>query len=398
MTFNVKFSENEEVIKGAFADSTLLFGTPVDKTFSPTSPNAQSGVAIANTFANALKGNKSGEIVSMTDVSPIEHNVGVKVKGKNLFDMSILSSGYFKLNDDGTVTFQLPSTSMGATYGNKTLKELVPQLEVGKTYIFTAETTGENKYIYLNAPAGRGWFFGKSLTITENDLNSTVMFYASGNGSSCVFSNMQIEEGTTATAYAPYVEDLSAVSVKRYGKNLCDLGTVKIEEKDNGRKFCKLNHPLKAGVSYFLSAFVESTDTDDKYSSINLRDNNNSHISGHWVPRGNANEKINFTPTRDVYGIDFLAATDATKSVGDTGTFSNILIATQDNDATYEPFIEPTTYTPNADGTVEGVTSLYPSMTLMTDSGVIIDAEYNRDINKAFAELQNAVINMGGIL
>lgn len=55
------------------------------------------------------------------------------------------------------------------------------------------------------------------------------------------------------------------------------------------------------------------------------------------------------------------------------------------------------TYTPNADGTVEGVTSLYPSTTLLTDTdGVVIDCEYNRDINKAFEELTQAIVSLGG--
>ena len=54
-------------------------------------------------------------------------------------------------------------------------------------------------------------------------------------------------------------------------------------------------------------------------------------------------------------------------------------------------------YTPNADGTVNGVTSLYPNTILTTDTeGVIIDCEYNRDINKAFAELKAAIISLGG--
>ena len=54
-------------------------------------------------------------------------------------------------------------------------------------------------------------------------------------------------------------------------------------------------------------------------------------------------------------------------------------------------------YTPNADGTVEGVKSLYPETTLSTNpEGLIIDAEYNRDINKAFAELQQAILSTGG--
>ena len=63
----------------------------------------------------------------------------------------------------------------------------------------------------------------------------------------------------------------------------------------------------------------------------------------------------------------------------------------------YEPGIEPTVYDVKADGTVEGVTSLYPNTTLYTDtSGAVIDCTYNRDINKAFAELQNALISLGG--
>ena len=54
-------------------------------------------------------------------------------------------------------------------------------------------------------------------------------------------------------------------------------------------------------------------------------------------------------------------------------------------------------YTPTADGTVNGITSLYPSTTLTTDTEcVLIDCEYNRDINKAFAELQQAIISLGG--
>ena len=62
----------------------------------------------------------------------------------------------------------------------------------------------------------------------------------------------------------------------------------------------------------------------------------------------------------------------------------------------YEPY-KGAEYTPTADGTVKGVTSLYPNTTLMTDTdGVIIDCEYNRDINKAFAELQAAIISLGG--
>ena len=77
-------------------------------------------------------------------------------------------------------------------------------------------------------------------------------------------------------------------------------------------------------------------------------------------------------------------------------TLNNLLIKPQlEIGATateYEPYITPTEYTPIADGTVNGITSLYPNTTLTTDTeGVIINCKYNRDINKAFAALEAAL-------
>ena len=60
----------------------------------------------------------------------------------------------------------------------------------------------------------------------------------------------------------------------------------------------------------------------------------------------------------------------------------------------YIPQVE---YTPNADGTVEGVTSLYPNTTLMTDTeGVTIDCNYYKDIDKAYNELTTSIALSGG--
>ena len=61
----------------------------------------------------------------------------------------------------------------------------------------------------------------------------------------------------------------------------------------------------------------------------------------------------------------------------------------------YEPYTEPTTHTVMADGT--DIKSVYPSMTFVPEAdGVELSVEYNRDINKAFAQLQAALISMGG--
>ena len=65
---------------------------------------------------------------------------------------------------------------------------------------------------------------------------------------------------------------------------------------------------------------------------------------------------------------------------------SDVILKTVDGDG-YEK-----EYESNRDGTVDGVTSLYPVTTLLTDpEGVFITAEYHRDLNKAFEEIHTAI-------
>lgn len=54
-------------------------------------------------------------------------------------------------------------------------------------------------------------------------------------------------------------------------------------------------------------------------------------------------------------------------------------------------------YSPNADGTVKGVTSLYPVTILQTDTnGIIIDCEHNKDLNKVLTKMQSVISALGG--
>ena len=133
-------------------------------------------------------------------------------------------------NGDGTLTVS------GEYYitSAKTLQQLCPELKVGETVTILGETGGQ-KFIYLTAH-GKTWSFGKSLTIEEIHLKSTVAFYtlSSTDTSSKTISNLQIvktedynnklkgagENG--ADLFVPYNENNFA-SVQR--KNLFDYKT-----------------------------------------------------------------------------------------------------------------------------------------------------------------------------
>ena len=73
---------------------------------------------------------------------------------------------------------------------------------------------------------------------------------------------------------------------------------------------------------------------------------------------------------------------------------TNLQIEASATASEYTQGIAPQTSTANADGTVDGLTSVSPNIQLLTNNGgVTINCEYNRDINKAFAELTKLLLN-----
>ena len=172
-----------------------------------------------------VENSASGNPIFVKDVSEIPHliqarltsdtttdysNITVSRCGKNLFDISKIityksPSGSVINNGDGTITIVLTdvATSAKGNTPNK-LGDYAPFLKVGQKYTLSATTTGSNKYIYLST-AKESWYFGESKTITEDILNSPVLWYASGFSTTAIIGNLQIEPGTSATEYESFV-------------------------------------------------------------------------------------------------------------------------------------------------------------------------------------------------
>ena len=243
-------------------------------------------------LSNALKGSNVGEVVAIYDTSPVEHSMGVKVKSKNQCPETAL-----KTTANGGVMKKLGSCTYDeaekiitltgdATSNHAGMYGLPFAPEADKYYTFSCEVRGTTDKIALVGfttaaiPITLTEEYQKfSMSASGSRINNVRFYLQKGSisGDWIQFRNVQIEEGTTATDYAPYV-DINAVKV--------------------------------------------------------------------------------------------------TVSDGD-------IVSKQ--------------YEVNADGTVDGVTSIYPNMTLSTDTqGAVIDCTYNRDINKAFAELQQAILSLGG--
>lgn len=417
---------------------------------------------INNTFANALKGSKSGSAILIDDISPVTHEMGVKVRGKNLcVDVSNRTDVFFSgsptttysitgsqiikgfaingnstnyhitdfVNSNGTVSFKTSNASY--TIG------IDVRVVQGVTYAVSANITGGAGgsspiwIVFLKDGLFQSYTTAQSFTVPNNCNQAILLIRPSAANTECSFSNIQLELGTTATAYTPYISDLTAVKVNRCGKNLFSLAnrtwanfgafantTVRNINKDNfyfrisannyvnnnttgfeiiNGNSIKITTPnayglgvplnLIAGQSYIISCIK----SDNKKCQINV---GYYDIEGNWL---SSDSNIStFTIPENAYW-SMLCFVAANIQEAEELTFTNIQLELGTTKTDYEPYKECAEYTPTADGTVEGVTSLYPNTTLMTDTeGVIIDCEYNRDINKAFAELQQAIISLGG--
>lgn len=153
----------------------------------------------------------SVEYPQAIDIAGSGGSINVKVVGANLFDISKVQSisgasgSQTTNNNDGTLLVQSSQGDSSGGYedGKNVLRDLCPELRAGDIAVLSAKSTGSDKRIYLRESKSP-WTFGASRTISETDLDSIVMFYASGTSTSATISEIMINAGSVALPYEPY--------------------------------------------------------------------------------------------------------------------------------------------------------------------------------------------------
>lgn len=377
--------------------------------------------------ASILKGSASGTIVAMKDVSPIEHEMGVKARGKNLFDITnVYNSTHMDYRVEGNkliikrtntnenqfsnIYFNLGKCK---DFANKTLT-ISATNESAATFsihLVIFDSNGARvDYVKLGSLTGN-----KTTTYTaivpDNDLDDVLYCRIVSQETTITdkeytISNIQIEEGTTATAYAPYVHDITQAKILKQGKNLFYQNETKIREAGglsfnltqgqssfivNGTSTASSSAkltgiPLKAGT-YSIAIYganVISSDMDRIYLQYTDTSGKNVYV----------NNIVNNKPKTFTLPYDITARVDFVFAANSTYDNKEICIQIEEGSTAtdYEPYIAPTEYDIPANGNVLGVTSIHPSTTLYSDTaGVVINVEYNRDINIAFKNLEEKI-------
>jgi hypothetical protein len=329
------------------------------------------------------------------DVSPIKHDVKCLVHGKNLFDTSKIitqepSASYAYVSEVGK-NYIIVMTEAGYD-GNgyctvpKKLREVCPGLQVGKTYILSADTESNSTNMYLPG-IQKSWVFGTSKVMTEDILNSAMTFYGlsvmAGMGTgTCRISNIQIEEGTTVTNYEPYI-DPTTVTVMARGKNVLELsdnithnGVTKTVDANGlitvkGTSTASININvgmgfMKAGYKYRPVIQKLKSDVAPSFWSFAAQANLNKDKDGY------ISSDVDTEFSAFIY-------TSSAGTVYDSAFKVMVELVTENMTDTYESYKGSKAIVESSDGTCV-ITSVDSTMTLFTDTpGVTIEAEYNVD-------------------
>lgn len=366
-----------------------------------------------------IEATTTGEsILLLDDVSEIPHEVDVRVWSKNLLDVANAPELYWlgytwEKTDTGfiaTSTTNADNCWIRHGFNLGRYEDLI-----GKTFTvsvnYNTTTTGEPLIMAINnnLMSGNGNSSithlakgiadkkGTLLTFTvpeglPYEYVCVVFYFTNGKpikiGDTVEYSNIQIEEGTEATPYVPYV-DVSGATVDVYGGNILDidagLNESLVKNADGTYTFTRLENkrfsrqiPLTlTSAQTFLSCYAEIVDTNYEGMRVVFRCvNENGESAGTLALKQDGNP---YSIKSCEYAEMFM---DSTIPVGTYITFRNpqlaILKYNGDSLVTdYEPYVKNTLH---IDEEGKATTkSISPYMTIIPSvSGAQVTADYHK--------------------
>ena len=325
--------------------------------------------------ANALEGTASGEACRLDDVSPIEHEMKVTAKqiqsyeigallasNENVFTFGLETGKYYTV----LVTGETEETTRVLAFSYNPIQYAGVILKVGKNEEeFAAfKTLKAGDVLYYGSLDGSVEGLYHTKAICFDGMMATVKKYGKN-----LYHNTATESYWLGGAEVKTTKDLSSVVIN---------GTV---GSTSSSAICK-DLPIKVGA-YVISVYGLNV-IDDFYIQHKNADGTTTVDT---IDGSKKNSKI-FTTDKD-------RTIEVCIAGASTSVYDNKEITIQIEQGTtateYEPYKDPVIYTSDENGIVEGVTSLHPTATLVAEEGVIITAQYNRDIGKFARELSERI-------
>ena len=349
-------------------------------------------------------------------------------KSKNLVDKENVDVKEWQITQTSATAFSIVENTAGRSFyipcQPNTTYTMSKKVGGICTLAWTSEEPSVGMDVTGNVASGGGGATSVTLTTGENAAYLVAYFYHSMVDSATTVeewvASIQIELGETATPYEPYY-DLPQVQLKRQGANFFQTGNLedyvgaKVHNLQLGQgsltqgsyhsasshncnpqiKYAPGTYTIAANVTegaskrIYIKAYAADGTTLTGDTVTIYKNASTAQLSyytsygGSWIGilSDTTSQLIITVPDNVAYwclGFVFYYSNNDLNALANRITFSNIQVVKGTAlPEEYEEYQEPRTYTANADGTVDGVRSLSPSMVLTTDNeGAVINARY----------------------
>ena len=359
-----------------------------------------------------------GETVRLDNVLPDPYSVKVKAKSKNILPYPyMMTSGVvngitYTVNGDGSVTANGTATENAIfTFFVKSADEPLHFLSNG-TYTLSCTQTEGARFMYGPVDNGvRGWvtvpYEGATVTLTDNYfIRNLYIEITKGTTVNNFTFCPQVEEGDTATAWAPYV-DVTGKNVSSCGKNLLPYPyreTTKTSNgvtlTDNGDGSITLNGTATAQAWFAID--YETELQKGKTYTISLKGGRTGGVTinfGYFLPDGTNKYLATYVDAgRAVVIPDNYAKNRIHLDVQSGAVFNNVTVYPQlelgDTATEWEAYKKGETLTIGGADELLDIAPICPSMTLVPNvPGVVLEATHN-DTLEAFHDVQKDISDL----
>ena len=353
----------------------------------------------------------SGNNISVDDVSEIPHSVGCKVESVNLLNPNALGGGEL-VEFNGVPCYKYRDRGGGVTYPDSLFIE--GWFKENTQYTFTAKQyrdEGNSRQVWVittlytdgtevyspYVPTNTVYTY---TTAAGKTVKKIFAAYYSGSFIYLDLSVSCLHEGTEALPYTPYVSPES-VKVTRTGRNIVDIlngktqyATATVRDKtantivlsctETYRGVCYILPKNLVGKHLTISGEWDAANGARGGLRINwIKTNNAADMTSTQIWTGTSGRAVSGLvdpPPADAAFLGLMVYGNSDGSIDGEGlvSYRNIQVEIGDKATPYEPY-NGQTLTPNADGTIEGMTSVSPYMNIFSDTeGVNIEATYNK--------------------
>jgi hypothetical protein len=355
--------------------TTSLQRSPVDREHIIIIDAGHGGVdGGATSCTGVLESRINLEIaLRINDISPFEHNISIKLSGRNLIDNEAFLS-----TSSSKPSFELDG-DVGKTYAvsfsikDETILSKIARFGISR-YDGDATTNDEVVVEFITQGVNNG---ALTYTVQEGYTYYLYLYYS--------------DTYTNFGDIFEWVKQVDVGKVKAYGKNISGFiyGDESIwgsyTEGTSTRYYFDMCLP---NAEMTISIKTIDNPLGNVYVKRSINGGGYYNIPGKYglLVSGDTREPITFTQVAGERYRVWTSGENAKNSI------LNIQVELGSTATDIEDYIEPIEYTPNADGTVE-IEAIYPHTTLVAD-GSDITATYNRDLNKVIDDIYSKILEL----